>query len=398
MTKSQPWIAALLLSAAACAPDTTEPLAAEPASSSDTSVDLRGLAAAYGWERLDDETIAAINVSGENPADALGVAAVLVTAGEVFRVPREDLEAMAEPLDGRTFTDGWAGDDAPPAQPQEPEVAPEGEPEAAPTSALLWGPYPRNPVLPELIVRGFIRYWNLSTAPYRQIAQITIGTNAAPIVDICSGSFIGPRHVLTSGHCFDVIGEVLPLSTITVRAGTSSNVTLLTKSTTTYFRLGTLSGTDLALVVLPDTSDVANTGWYGWELLGSGNVGNNMRIYGYPNPSDLCFSPYTHPNSPYCGDASNRPILWGANCWIDDLTSSHIEYKCDQSGGMSGGPISRSVGTSSRVAGVIKGHLGGGEVGQRLTQFSITSLCTFAAATPSVYKPGYNCFSGATGF
>jgi len=160
-----------------------------------------------------------------------------------------------------------------------------------------------------------VQITNTTSYPFRTVGRIDIG---------CSGTLIGPRHVLTAGHCVYNIDNDQWYSQLSFSPGQNGG-------TRPYGKIGwsraiSVKGWtqnhqrnyDYAMIVL--SSDIGQTtGWmgYGWK---NPLPKYNVNIDGYP------------------GDKPSG-TMWHAFCGIDTVQTYRLYYACDTFGGMSGSKV-----------------------------------------------------------
>ena len=167
-----------------------------------------------------------------------------------------------------------------------------------------------------------------TTAPFRSVVDIDVG---------CSGTLIGPHHVLTAGHCvYDRADRTyyrdLGLSPAENGGkrpfGRVGWKTALVSSG--YIDKG-LSRFDFAVIVLKqDVGRRAGTLAYGQRTLSHGSA---ISILGYP------------------GDKP-AGTMWRSSCALISTSSTQLYYPCDTAPGSSGSPVIVGSGKTAFVVGV----------------------------------------------
>lgn len=162
---------------------------------------------------------------------------------------------------------------------------------------------------------GFSQVENTSLFPYRAIGRLSSG---------CTGALIGPRHVLTSGHCIfnkdsrgwseDLEfspaqnGKKYPFGTVPVKKR------LLPKD----WKRNNAKQFDYALLILQ--SSIGNeTGWLGFGV-DEDLSAEEVSILGYPGEKTF-------------------GTLWRSRCPLLNISPQWLDYECETEAGMSGSPI-----------------------------------------------------------
>jgi glutamyl endopeptidase len=155
-----------------------------------------------------------------------------------------------------------------------------------------------------------------TTYPYRVIGRIAVG---------CTGTLVGPRHVLTAGHCVYNIDTDKWYSNLDFSPG--QNGASKPYGTISWKRALSVKGWttshlrdyDYAMIIL--NQDIGNSnGWlgYGWQ---NPMPAHNVNINGYP------------------GDKQPAGSMWHSFCQLQIIQDFRLYYACDTFGGESGSAV-----------------------------------------------------------
>ena len=299
---------------------------------------LSRLARDRGWQEITPQELSAAHA--RNPRSltrALGSRAIVGTADGVFRVPIEEMAQRRGFIDSVPARTGRIpGHLGPPGVPSE-DMVPK----------VLIGPDDRVALVPDHKLSGVgtsfpFLAWNYMRPPYRQMAQIS---------GSCSGFFIGPRHVLTAGHCIQPWNISDPQSLVVASGFTGDSITTPeVASADAVFVLGSggfnLSSAsydvDIAIVIVPDGPLSIGRGWLGMETVGASTEGDQLRVFGFPPTNQNCMSTNTNPSGlfrpgwPSCGSpVLDQSYIMYDTCSIDQVYDNRILYFCDTTEGTS---------------------------------------------------------------
>jgi glutamyl endopeptidase len=151
--------------------------------------------------------------------------------------------------------------------------------------------------------------------PYRAIGSIAIG---------CTGTLVGPHHVLTAGHCVYNVDNNKWYKRIEFSPGRNGD----------QFPYGTV-GWKKALAVNGWTENHDERFDYAMIILDH-DVGNQTGWLGFAYQEPM--PPYLININGYPGDKPEG-TMWHAECPIGEVRAEKIYYPCDTAGGMSGSSI-----------------------------------------------------------
>jgi len=188
-----------------------------------------------------------------------------------------------------------------------------------------------------------VQVGNTTAYPYRTICHLEI-TAANGRSYIGSGAFIGPRVVLTAGHCIFIHADGGWARSVRVIPGRNGAQKPYGEAVGTNYRSvkgwtqGKDSGYDYGVVILP--TPLGNTvGWMGLaDLSFTSLMGLNVNNAGYP------------------GDKPHGTCWWNSNN-ILAVTGRRLHYRVDTMGGQSGSPVWRFKDGNRHIVGI---HTTGG--------------------------------------
>lgn len=171
-----------------------------------------------------------------------------------------------------------------------------------------------------------VRVFNTTAYPWRTICKLEI-TAADGTTWGCSGAMIGPRTVLTNGHCVFMHDHGGWAKQIRVIPGKNGSSEPFGSAVSTFYHSvkgwtqSNSSNYDYAVVVLPSSKKLGNVvGWMGLANLSYFSLlGLNVNNSGYP------------------GDKPYGTQWWNANN-ILLVTDRRVYYRIDTYGGQSGSP------------------------------------------------------------
>lgn len=184
-----------------------------------------------------------------------------------------------------------------------------------------------------------IRINGTNVYPWRAICQLII-TRADGGISRCTGWFIGPRTVMTSGHCVYSHSAGGWAKRIEVIPGMNSN----------YRPYGSQFSYSLRSVrgwVYDKNSDYD----YGCIILPNKNLGNRVGWFGFTNLSNGSLNNLLVNNSGYPGDKPFGTQWYNAGR-ITQVTDRKLFYMFDTFGGQSGSPVWRYLNGQRHAVGI----------------------------------------------
>lgn len=204
-------------------------------------------------------------------------------------------------------------------------------------------------------------------------------------VSSCSGSLIGPRHLVTAGHCLHQGGGGKGQGWFTNRkvAPGQKGIGAFPNGLKNHAWYFTVSGWydnadkayDYGMIVLEDRYDTAHLGWLGWRS--SGYFGGHW-TFGYPAWWHECAASPT-------GDLCDN-YLYGDDSSSAFVFSKMISTKADAETGQSGSPIYKYNGGDRRVIAILAQ---GGSLynwGTKVTNARSSNFCDWIHSFPSAFN------------
>lgn len=194
---------------------------------------------------------------------------------------------------------------------------------------------------------------NTTDYPWRALTAVL-----APGSDTsgCSGTVLGPRHVLTAGHCIHQDGAWFPNRKLAPGMSGIGNFPNGLKNHSWYYSVkGWFENADprydYAMIILQDLSSTASLGYFGWKS--SGHSGGTWN-FGYPTWWRDCAD---SPNPPECSN-----FLYGDDGVIATQNWGQLGHTSDTQPGHSGSPVYKYNNGDRRVIAI---HAyGAGDTGQ----------------------------------
>jgi len=206
--------------------------------------------------------------------------------------------------------------------------------------------------------------------PWRHICALRIVSQSGKEY-VGTGWFIGPKTVMTAGHCVYLHDDGGWPKSIKVIPALNGNVEPYGESVATRFRAteGWTTKQDTNFdygAILIDQPVGRDAGWFSFAALDDGDLEtNDANIAGYPYDLDHATRQYFHARR------------------ISSLSPQKLFYEIDTFGGQSGSPIWFNLDSGQRIA--VGVHTTGSSTsnsGTRITQDIYTNMKNWAGVTP----------------
>lgn len=230
------------------------------------------------------------------------------------------------------------------------------------------------------------------TPPFKKIVKLQVRYPNSPKDSfICTGALVGPRMVLTCGHCvynssrggWAKFVEVIPGLNLAEKPYGSQYASRLHSNTAWTGKRD--FNHDWAIVELPDTTLTKRVGYMGYGYWPDSQIlGRNVNTAGYPG--DKCPDGSTPGQGRKCPDGSwnKGTTMWKDYGKIDSVKTNTFHYQLDSFGGQSGSPVwwYKKQNDWRRVVGIHSGSIKRGGVAQcpnratRITPYLFNRLKT----------------------
>jgi V8-like Glu-specific endopeptidase len=238
------------------------------------------------------------------------------------------------------------------------------------------------------------RTWWSDTTSYPARAHVALRSSPDATTAFCTGSAIGPRHVLTAGHCLYRDGaftkDRASLRVVFGQNGSGNEVDNTPHGKRAVVAWVLPNGWineesrryDYALLILED--EPYSPGWLGFTAYSFTTLmGLNVNVNGYPGHSYSCAA------SPRA-DGLCGGYLYHTYGALLVVTSDELLSQLDWEHGNSGGPLYRLTGGNRYVVGIVSASNPVYAIAARMRSGMSDALCSWIGSYPSSHF-SHNC-------